>query len=134
MTREQNVQDLIAATRDLLAENDDLRGQIKTLQDELRTLRPQLAEFEKLLESLSDERGCLLVLQRIAHDERLPHITRMKAAAAALPYERPKLAITAQTDTFSLYDFLEAKRQKDRLKLNPPPPTIDVTPEPDKAS
>jgi hypothetical protein len=118
MSREQNIQNLITATRDLLAENDDLKSKIAALETELCALRPQLAEFEKLLEALSDERGCLLVLQQIAHNEKLPHITRLKAASAALPYERPKLAITAVTSETDLFAILEAKRQeRRRLKL-----------------
>jgi len=123
---ERDIEELVTATHNVLAENDDLKSKVAILETELSTLRPQLAEFEKLLEALSDERGTLLVLQRIAHDERVPLAIRVKAAGLAVGYERPKVSVTAHANGLDLYAVLTAKRMEKRhLKLieqqpNPP--------------
>jgi hypothetical protein len=112
---ERDVQELVTATNNVLAENDDLKSKIAILETELSTLRPQLAEFEKLLEALSDERGTLLVLQRIAHDEQVPLAIRVKAAGLAVGYERPRVSVTAHTNGVDLFAVLETRRMEKRL-------------------
>ncbi len=77
------------------------------LLDENETLRAKVKKYEALLEAISDERGLLGVLQKMAHDPRMPVEVRIKAAAAALPYERPKLSIHATADIVSLASRLD---------------------------
>ena len=89
---------LAKATSDLLDENDMLQAKVK--------------KYEALLEAISDERGLLGVLQKMAPDPRLPVDTRIKAAASALPYERPKLSINAYTNVISLAQRLDGAQPK----------------------
>jgi|SRR6516162_2972304 hypothetical protein len=87
-------------------------------------LEAQLADVKSRLNSLMtafDERGSLGILQYIAHDMRLPPETRIRAAAAACPYERPKLALTATT-TVPLYDLLQERRRQGKVIEQAPEP------------
>jgi hypothetical protein len=129
MYNERDIEELVSATHNVLAENDELKSKVTILETELSTLRPQLAEFEKLLEALSDERGTLLVLQRIAHDERVPLAIRVKAAGLAVGYERPKVSVTTHANGVDLFAVLESRRLGKRsIKL------IDQQPNPPSAA
>jgi hypothetical protein len=98
----EKIAKLVDACEGLLEENEMLHAKVK--------------KYENLLEAISDERGLLGVLQKMAHDPRLPVDTRIKAAAAALPYERPKLSVTATANI----GFLAA-----RLDQAQPPKIIE---------
>jgi hypothetical protein len=127
MYNERDIEELVTATHHVLAENEDLKSKVAILETELSTLRPQLAEFEKLLEALSDARGTLSVLQRIAHDERVPLAIRVKAAGLAVGYERPKISVTAHANGLDLFEVLErrrmGKRQTKLIEQQPDPPS-----------
>jgi hypothetical protein len=105
-TTQSKLDKLAKATSDLLDENDMLQAKVK--------------KYEALLEAISDERGLLGVLQKMAHDPRLPVDTRIKAAAAALPYERPKLTINAHTTVVSLAQRLDGA-QPNTIEHEPKP-------------
>ena len=51
-------------------------------------------------------------LRAVWCNERLPLSTRMRAAIAALPFEHPKLAVTAQVDGRGFAAKLEAIRAR----------------------
>jgi hypothetical protein len=86
--------------------------------DEIDTLKAENAWLQGRLDAMTSafgDAGVLGVLQRIAHDADLAPELRVKAAAAAAPYERPKLAIQAKANVVSLYDVLERARQRERV-------------------
>jgi len=95
----------------------DYENAIDKVLDENEALQAKLAEAEGRLNALMtafDERGSLGILQQIAHDKRLPPETRIRAAGLAVPFERPKLALTA-TATVPLYDLLQERRRQGKL-------------------
>jgi hypothetical protein len=94
---------------------------------------------------LLDGRNSLAVMQAVYRDDDLPLSTRMKAAAAALPYEFPKLAVTALVQEGSSFaDKIEAARRRSegilearfqeeverRLALRLAPPAVTYSREP----
>jgi len=91
--------------------------------DENDALRSELAQVRARLDALMtafDENGTLGILQLMAHDKNLPPEVRIRAAGLAVPFERPKLSVTAST-SIPLYDLLEARRRKTKvIEHNPP--------------
>ena len=97
---------------------------LHTMTDENDALKAELAEVKGRLDALMaafDERGSLGILQLIAHDKRLPPETRVRAAGLAVPFERPKLALTATT-TVLLYDLLQDSRRQGKIIEQAPEP------------
>ena len=85
--------------------------------DENDALRSELAQVRARLDALMtafDENGTLGILQLMAHDKNLPPEVRIRAAGLAVPFERPKLSVTAST-SIPLYDLLEARRRKTKV-------------------
>ena len=91
------------ALTQMLDENEEL-------QAELTEVKERLAAFMGAFE----ENGTLGILQLMAHDTSLPPEIRIRAAGLAVPFERPKLAVTATTSV-PLYDLLEARRRKGKV-------------------
>jgi cell division septum initiation protein DivIVA len=111
---EQTLQDqLSAALTQTLDENDLLRAELARLRTELATARSRL-------EAVLNADGAVAVLRQIAHDETMPPDLRVKAASALAQYERPKLAVTAKTSNFSLFNFLEEARLREQKTINQP--------------
>jgi hypothetical protein len=107
---------------------DDYERALHQMLDDNESLKSELADVKAQLNAIHtafDERGSLGILQLIAHDMRLSPETRMRAAAAACPYERPKLALTATT-TVPLYDLLQERRRQGKI--------IEQAPDPDPAA
>jgi hypothetical protein len=88
--------------------------EIDRLRDEVRQHRALMAAFE--------ERGTLGILQMMAHDKNLPPEIRVRAAGLAVPFERPKLSVTA-TASVPLYDLLEERRRKAKVIEHAPDPS-----------
>ena len=88
--------------------------EIDRLRDEVRQHRALMAAFE--------ERGTLGILQMMAHDKNLPPEIRVRAAGLAVPFERPKLSVTA-TASIPLYDLLEERRRKAKVIEHAPDPS-----------
>jgi hypothetical protein len=89
--------------------------------DRLRT------ELSNLVAWITGERDALTALQVIYNDMRASEASRVKAAAAAIGYERPKLTATAN---LVVVNFRERVRQ---ARLKAPfvqPKTIEHIPEP----
>src|SRR5262252_5364696 len=92
----------------------DYENALHKVLDKNDALQAELADVKGRLDALMtafDERGSLGILQLIAHDKRLPPETRIRAAGLAVPFERPKLALTA-TATVPLYDLLQERRHR----------------------
>jgi hypothetical protein len=99
------------ALHQMLDENDELR----------RELAKYKAERDAFMTAF-DERGTLGILQLMAHDQRLPPEVRIRAAGLAVPFERPKLSMTATTNV-PLFDLLEERRRKGKvIEHDPDPP------------
>ena len=81
----------------LIAEMD---GALHTMLDEneaLRAERDQLrAEVKRLVDWVMGDRDALVCLQSIYNDLSAPENSRIKAASAAIGYERPKLTFGVQ--------------------------------------
>lgn len=79
--------------------------------DENEALRTELADVKEQLATLVDwvmgDADALTVLQRVYLNPDEPAANRIKAAAAAIGYEKPKLAAT----TTVVVDFAERVRQ-----------------------
>jgi len=103
---------------------DDYERALHKVLDENDDLRTKLADVKARLDALMtafDERGSLGILQLIAHDKRLPPETRIRAAGLAVPFERPKLSVTA-TATVPLYDLLQERRRQGKVIDHDPKP------------
>jgi hypothetical protein len=87
--------------------------------------------LENLIEVGPDARA-LDILVAIYRSPRMPLHTRMRAAVAALPYESPKLAVTAVVEGKDFASLLEArlKRGQSMLAKAGPGPMIEARAEP----
>ena len=104
MSKPPTIADYDRALNHMMDENEDLRAELALVRKRLDAL---VAGF--------DERGSLGILQVMAADMTLPPEVRIRAASAAVPYERPKLSLTATTTTLPLYDLLEERRRKGKV-------------------
>ena len=81
----------------LIAEMD---GALNTMLDENEALRAQVvelqAEVKQLVDWVTGDRDALVCLQSIYNDPSAPENNRIKAASAAIGYERPKLTFGVQ--------------------------------------
>ena len=111
--------------QELIAKLNDKIGKLtevcEGLLDENDMLSAKVKKYEALLEAISDERGLLGVLQKMAHDPKLPEDTRIKAAAAALPYEKPKLSATVTANVSFLASRLDRARPAKVIEHEPKP-------------
>ena len=111
---------------------DLIRRQSACIKTQLDRIAELEVENERLRGAIAGSHDALAVLQEIYSDRRNPLSAVMRAAGAAINFERSK-PVTTITAEISLYDALEARRQQNRKKLaDNPSPMIDVTP--DKAS
>jgi hypothetical protein len=113
-----------AMSKKLAPTFDDYERALHKVLDENEALQAELAEVKGRLDALMtafDERGSLGILQLIAHDKRLPPETRIRAAGLAVPFERPKLQVTA-TATVPLYDLLQERRRQGEIIEHDPKP------------
>jgi hypothetical protein len=102
------VEQLEAALTQNLDENDFLRAEVSRLRAENAQLKTKL---DAVMNGFSSD-GMLGVLRQIAFDTSLPAEIRTRAAAAGAPFERPKLAMTANAPVVKLFDVLEKARLK----------------------
>jgi hypothetical protein len=75
-----------SALHQMLDENEALRAE----RDQLRT------EIRQLVDWVMGDRDALVCLQSIYNDPSAPENSRIKAASAAIGYERPKLTFGVQ--------------------------------------
>jgi len=92
----------------------------------IRELRAEVARLNRVIENSCD---ALTILQRIYSDPRNPPSLTMKAAGAAIGFERstrPSVTVSAGA---SLCDMLEERKRLEQAKQ-----VIDVTPKPGPAA
>src|SRR4051812_6741511 len=77
-----------------------------------------------------DETDALGLLQSIYRSPGVSLSVRMRAAIAALPFERPKLAVVATTTSEDLAERLERAKAVSMKVINERPVQIEAQPEP----
>jgi hypothetical protein len=96
---------------------DDYEKALHTMLDENEALQAEIVDVKGQLSTLVDwimgDADALTTLQRVYLNPDEPAANRIKAAAAAIGYEKPKLAATANI----VIDFRERVRQA-RLKAD----------------
>jgi hypothetical protein len=102
--------ELDAALHETLDENDALKAEVARLQ----------AQLDGLMEGF-EKGGSLGILQAIGADKSWPVEVRVRALTAAVPFERPKLSMTATANAPKLFDILEAARLKERKVIEAQP-------------
>src|SRR3974390_536261 len=75
-----------SALHQMLDENEALRAQLAQLRD----------ENKQLVDWIMGDRDALVCLQSIYNDHGVDQSSRIKAAAAAIAFERPKLSVSVQ--------------------------------------
>jgi hypothetical protein len=86
--------------------------------DQKEALEAKLAVVQARLDGLMEafeKGGSLGMLQAIGADKSLPIELRVRALTAAVPYERPKLTMTATTTMPKLFDILEEAKKRQRV-------------------
>ena len=102
--------ELDAALHETLDENDALKAENAQLK----------AQVDGLMEGFA-KGGSLALLQAIGADRSWPIDGRVRALQAAVPFERPKLSMTATVNHRPLFDILEEARLKERKVIEAPP-------------
>ena len=92
----------------------------------LATVEAALAELEEELIAPEGETS-LLLLQAIYKDKKQPLTVRMRSAIAALPFEVPKLSVSAHTtmDEKSFAAQLDRAIERSKSPMLNPPKTIE---------
>jgi hypothetical protein len=100
-------------------EQSDLKQYADRLEFACRSQMNRIAELEAEVERLRTVAGAHGVLKAIYGDSNQPTGHRIKSAAAALPFEVPKLMperapleLQAEPEKVSLFDLAEARRKK----------------------
>jgi hypothetical protein len=109
MSPANHINQLEHIVRTQMGEIDRLRGLVDQLQAKNARLQTRL---DALMDGFNAD-GMLGVLRSIAHDTSLRVEVRTRAAAAGLPFEKPKLSMTATANVPKLFDILERARLKD---------------------
>ena len=107
MTSASQIAQLSYAVREQMAEIDRLRAERDGLIAERDQLRTRLDGFTAAFEA----DGSLGILQLMSRDMTLPPEIRVRAASAAVQYERAKPPSTSTTVSVSLFQLLEEKRR-----------------------
>jgi hypothetical protein len=108
-TQHPTMAEMDAALHQTLDQVDALKAENARLQDKLDGF---MEAFER--------GGSLGILQMIGADKSLPIEIRMRAAGLAVPYEKPKLSMTATVNHRPLFDILEEARLKERKVIEAP--------------
>jgi hypothetical protein len=109
-TQHPTMEEMDAALHQTLDQVDALKAENARLQDKLDGF---MEAFER--------GGSLGILQMIGADKTLPIEIRMRAAGLAVPYEKPKLSMTATVQHRPLFDILEEAHQRRRKVIEAPP-------------
>jgi hypothetical protein len=66
------------------------------IRKQMDVIKQQRAEIDRLVAWITGDRDALTCLQSVYNDPASPENTRVRAAAAAIPFERPKLSVSVQ--------------------------------------
>jgi len=110
MNPQQHIGRLEDLVRAQMAEIDRLRAENKRVGDEVTNL----------IEWIRSDRDALTTLQSVYNDPRTSDATRVKAAASALPFERPKLSVSVQVGPGVLGERLDHAKNGGMKTVNPP--------------
>jgi hypothetical protein len=106
------IAELDRALHTMLDENDALRAELAQLRD----------ENKRLVDWINDDADALTTLQRTYLDPKTSTTDRIKAAASAIAYERPKLSVSVHVGPAVLGERLD---QAKAMKTVNPPPLIE---------
>jgi hypothetical protein len=96
--------------------------------DQKEALEAEVARLKAQVDGLMEgfaKGGSLGLLQAIGADTSWPIEVRVRALQAAVPFERPKLSMSATANVNRLYDVRAAGKLRDREKViehQPDPP------------
>jgi hypothetical protein len=107
------IAELAALVREQMTEISRLRGENERLK----------AEVAKLVNWAGSDCDALMTLQSLYSNPGTYEGNRLKAAASALPFERPRPPSAEAKATFSLFNYLESARLREleRKTINQPP-------------
>src|SRR6516225_5321305 len=94
------IAELDSALHTMLDENDALRAELAQLRD----------ENKRLVDWINGDADALTTLQRTYLDPKTSTTDRIKAAGAAIAYERPKLSVSVHVGPALLGERLDAAR------------------------
>jgi hypothetical protein len=94
------IAELDSALHTMLDENDALRAELAQLR----------AENQRLVDWINGDADALTTLQRTYLDPKTSTTDRIKAAGAAIAYERPKLSVSVHVGPALLGERLDAAR------------------------
>ena len=94
------IAELDSALHTMLDENDELRAELAQLR----------AEVKRLVDWINGDADALTTLQRTYLDPKTSTTDRIKAAGAAIAYERPKLSVQVHVGPALLGERLDAAR------------------------
>jgi hypothetical protein len=95
-----------------------------TLLNNVNAVLDQI-EAQQAIE-LAPNATSLTLLQKIYHSSAIPLMTRMRAAIAAIPFEHPKLAVTATVEAGDFADQLERAIERSRRVMIEVKPIIEA--------
>jgi hypothetical protein len=87
------------------------------VREQMKHIAVLQSKYDALVEAMTKEYGAHAALVAIYSDPSKPDSVRAKAAASALPFEKPKISAPQQAPVFSLYDYLEGRRHSKRQDL-----------------
>jgi hypothetical protein len=80
----------------------------------IKKLLAERDELRAILEANEQRLDALTCLQRAYNNPQASETNRIKAAGLAVPFERPKLSVTA-TASVGLFDLLEERRRRSKV-------------------
>jgi hypothetical protein len=95
-----------------------------TLLNNVNAVLDQI-EAQQAIE-LAPNATSLTLLQKIYRSSAIPLMTRMRAAIAAIPFEHPKLAVTATVEAGDFADQLERAIDRSRRVMIEAKPIIEA--------
>ena len=101
---------------------DIVRRQMAEIDRQRKIIAEQSAEIENLVAWIGNDRDALMSLQAMYSNPNTAEGNRLKAAAAALAYERPKQPTMVAVAPVKLFDILEARRQQGKVIEHAPGP------------
>src|SRR5262249_42220768 len=107
MQTQPTIAELDSALHTMLDENEALRAELIRLRDEVK----------QLVDWINGDRDALTCLQSVYNDPKASEANRVKAAASALPFERPKLTFNVQVGPAVLGQRLDQARMKTEPKV-----------------
>jgi hypothetical protein len=116
-----------------MATTQELEDCIRKLMVEIGRQRTVIAkqqmEIDTLVSWAENDRDALMMLQAIYRNPNTSEGSRLRAASAAVAYERAKPPSLVAVAPVKLFDILEARRAQGKVIEQAPGPMIDSGPD-----